>query len=90
MAGEIDWLDSPLPDLLPMLRKTSGVTVGPIDTYGTFGGLRPNQLQGPTANPGVRRALLAAIDQVDVMTAVMGDEANLFRAPVGFFLPGTA
>ena len=88
-AGEIDWLDSPLPDLLPMLRKTSGVAVGPIDIYGTFGGLRPNQLQGPTANPGVRRAMLAAIDQVEVMTAVMGDEKSLFRAPVGYFLPGT-
>src|SRR5262249_3590597 len=23
-AGEVDWLDSPLPDLLPMLRKASG------------------------------------------------------------------
>ena len=73
-TGEIDWLDSPLPDLLPKLRKTSGVVVGPIDIYGTFGGLRPNQLQGPTANPGVRRAMLAAIDQVEVMTAVMGAE----------------
>ena len=89
-VGEIDWLDSPLPDLLPKLRKTSGVVVGPIDIYGTFGGLRPNQLQGPTANPGVRRAMLAAIDQVEVMTAVMGGEANLYHAPVGFFLPGTA
>jgi peptide/nickel transport system substrate-binding protein len=88
-AGEVDWVDAPLPDLLPMLRKTSGVTVGPIDIYGTFGGLRPNCLQGPTANPGVRRAMLAAIDQVEVMTAVMGDEKNLYRAPVGYFLPGT-
>ena len=88
-AGEVDWLDAPLPDLLPMLRKASGVVVGPIDIYGTFGGLRPNQLQGPTANPGVRRAMLAAIDQVEVMTAVMGDETSLYHAPVGYFLPGT-
>jgi peptide/nickel transport system substrate-binding protein len=88
-TGEVDWLDAPLPDLLPMLRKASGVTVGPIDIYGTFGGLRLNQLQGPTANPGVRRAMLAAIDQVEVMTAVMGDEKSLYHAPVGFFLPGT-
>jgi peptide/nickel transport system substrate-binding protein len=88
-AGEVDWLDAPLPDLLPMLRKASGVVVGPIDIYGTFGGLRPNQLQGPTGNEGVRRAMLAAIDQVEVMTAVMGDEKSLYHAPVGFFLPGT-
>ncbi|HSU05525.1 MAG TPA: ABC transporter substrate-binding protein [Acetobacteraceae bacterium] len=87
--GEVDWLDSPLPDLLPMLGKTEGVTVGPIDIYGTFGGLRPNALQGPTANPAIRRAILAAIDQTEVMTAVMGDDPKLYRAPVGFFLPGT-
>jgi peptide/nickel transport system substrate-binding protein len=88
-AGEIDWLDSPLPDLLPVLRKAPGVTVAPIDIYGTFGGLRPNCLQGPTNNEGVRRAMLAAIDQVEVMTAVMGEEKSLYRAPVGYFLPGT-
>ncbi|MDR3535949.1 MAG: ABC transporter substrate-binding protein [Acetobacteraceae bacterium] len=87
--GEVDWLDSPLPDLLPMLAKSSGVVVAPIDIYGTLGGLRPNQLHGATANPGVRRAMLAAIDQVDVMTAVMGGDPKLFRAPVGYFMPGT-
>jgi peptide/nickel transport system substrate-binding protein len=88
-SGEVDWLDSPLPDLLPMLKARSDVVVAPIDIYGTFGGLRPNALQGPTANPGVRRAMLAAIDQVDVMTAVMGGDPSLYRAPVGFFIPGT-
>jgi putative transposase len=35
------------------------VTVAPIDIYGKFGGLRPNCLQGPTANERVRRAILA-------------------------------
>ena len=88
--GEVDWLDQPLPDLLPLLRRARGVVVAPLDTYGTLGALRPNHLHGPTANPGVRRAMLAAIDQVEVMTAVMGNDATLFRAPVGYFLPGTA
>ena len=36
----------------------------------------------------MRRAILAAIDQVEVMTAVMGEEKSLYRAPVGYFLPG--
>jgi peptide/nickel transport system substrate-binding protein len=89
MNGEVDWLDSPLPDLLPLLKKRDGVVVAPLDLYGTLGGLRPNALHGATANPGVRRAILAAIDQVDVMTAVMGDDPTLYRAPVGFFMPGT-
>jgi peptide/nickel transport system substrate-binding protein len=89
IKAEVDWVDQPLADLLPMLRKARGVTLGPIDIYGTFGVLRPNFLHGATANAGVRRAMLAAIDQVEVMNAVMGGQADLFRAPVGFFLPGT-
>jgi peptide/nickel transport system substrate-binding protein len=88
VTGSVDWLDSPLPDLLPMLKTKSDVVVAPVDIYGTFGGLRPNFLQGPTINPGVRRAMLAAIDQVDVMTAVMGGDPSLFRARTGFFIPG--
>ena len=88
-SGEVDWVDAPLPDLLPMLRRQAGVTVGVLDNYGTFGALRPNHLHGATANPGVRRAMLAAIDPVEVMTAVMGEDRELYRAPVGYFLPGT-
>ncbi len=88
VTGSVDWLDSPLPDLIPMLKTKSDVVVAPVDIYGTFGGLRPNWTQGPTANPGVRRAMLAAVDQVDVMTAVMGGDPTLFRAPTGYFIPG--
>ena len=88
-SGEIDWLEAPLPDLLPMLRKAPGVTVGVLDETGYYGVLRPNWEQGPTANVGVRRAMLAAIDQIDVMTATMGDDKSLFRAPVGMFIPGS-
>ncbi len=87
--GEVDWLDQPLPDLLALLRRARGVEVGEIDNYGTYGVMRPNCLQGPTANAGVRRAMLAALDQELTMTAVMGEDRSLFRAPVGFFLPGT-
>ena len=88
-TGEVDWVENPLPDLLPMLRKTAGVTVGRLDTHGIFPVLRPNFIVGPTANVVVRRAMLLAIDQVDQMTAVMGDERDGWRAPIGFFIPGT-
>jgi peptide/nickel transport system substrate-binding protein len=88
-AGEVDWIEMPLPDLLPMLRQARGVRVGQLDPYGTLGGLRPNHLHAPTASQGVRQAMLAAIDQVEVMTAVMGEDRSGFRAPVGVFMPGT-
>jgi peptide/nickel transport system substrate-binding protein len=89
ITGEVDWLDTPLPDLLPMLRSKAGLTVGVLDTTGIFGLLRPNWEQGPTSNLGVRQAMLAAIDQVEVMTATMGEDTSLYRAPVGLFIPGS-
>ena len=89
VRGEVDWVETPLPDLLPMLRKAPGVTVGVLDRTGYYGVLRPNWEQGPTANIGVRQAMLAAIDQVEVMTATMGEDRSLYNAPVGLFVPGS-
>jgi peptide/nickel transport system substrate-binding protein len=79
----------PQPDLVPMLKTTEGVSTGMLDIYGTYGHLRPNHIQGPTANPGVRRAMLAAIRQSDVMMAVMGEDPATWRAAVGYFIPGS-
>ena len=89
-AGEVDWLELPQPDLVPMLGRQAGVTTGLLDLFGTYGHLRLNHLQGPTANPGVRRAMVAAINQKDEMIATMGDDPSLWRVPVGYFLPGSA
>jgi peptide/nickel transport system substrate-binding protein len=89
-TGEVDWVESPVPDLLPLLRKNTGVVVDRLDQYGLYPVARMNALQGPTANIGVRRAILAAIDPVEVMQAVMGEDASGYNAPVGVFLPGTA
>ena len=88
-TGEVDWIEVPLPDLLPMLRRAQGVTVGRLDTHGIFPVMRPNCLVGPTTNPAVRRAMLLSLNQEDAMAAVMGEDREGFRAPVGFFIPGT-
>ena len=88
-AGEVDWVEQPLPDLLGLLRKNKDVVVEKLDLYGLYPVARFNSLQGPTANRGVRQAILAAINPVEVMQAVMGDDASGYNAPVGAFLPGT-
>ena len=90
LGGEVDWLEMPIPDLLPVLRRDPGVTVGRLDPYGLYPVLRFNHLQGPTANLGVRQAILAAVDPREVMQAVMGDDSTAYNAPIGCFLPGTA
>ncbi len=88
-AGEVDWVELPQPDLLPMLKKAAGVTTGLLDLYGTVALLRPNHLHGPTNNPGVRRAMMAAIDQRETMTAAMGDDTSTWKAPMGYIVPGS-
>src|SRR3954453_21895915 len=87
--GEVDWVESPLPDLLPVLRGNRNVVVDRLDEYGLYPVARFNCLQGPTANLGVRQAILAAVDPVEVMQAVMGEDSSGYNAPVGGFLPGT-
>ena len=89
LTGEVDWIEQPLPDQLSRLRRAPGVVVAPTDIYGTFAALRFNHLHVPTSNPAIRRAMLACVDQTEVMTAMMGDAKELYRAPVGYFLPGT-
>lgn len=89
LSGEVDWVEAPIPDLLPVIRKSTTVSVGVLDHIGYFALLRPNWEQGPTANVGVRQAMLAAIDQVDVMTATVGSDKSFYNAPVGLFIPGS-
>ncbi len=88
MAGEVDWIEQPLPDLLPLLRRSADVMVDRLDLIGLAPQCRPNMTQGPTANAGVRRAIMACIDQREVMQAVMGDDSTAYRAPVGALMPG--
>jgi peptide/nickel transport system substrate-binding protein len=55
---------------------------------GQFPYLRPNHLHPPFNNPGVRRAVLAAVNPVDVARSVMGNDPELLRGrPVDVFSP---
>ncbi len=89
-AGEVDWWEYPLPDLLPVLRRTNAITVALPNPTGQVPVLRMNQLHPPFDNPAIRRALLSAVNQMDFLTAVVGDDATLKHVPAGFFTPGTA
>ncbi|HYZ21449.1 MAG TPA: ABC transporter substrate-binding protein [Rhodopila sp.] len=88
-AAEVDWVELPQPDLIQMLKSQAGISTGLLDLYGTVGILRPNNLNRPTSSAAIRRAMFAAIDQQEVMMAVMGDDAHTWRAPMGFFLPSS-
>jgi peptide/nickel transport system substrate-binding protein len=87
--GEVDWWQTPTPDLLGLLRQGGKIDVRNMDPAGGIGILRFNFLFPPFDNPAIRRALLGAIDQEEFMTAVAGDERDLWRDRVGVFSPGT-
>jgi peptide/nickel transport system substrate-binding protein len=86
----MDWIETPLPDLLPRLRQNRNIMVDICDPHGSYPLLRPNHVSGPTANVGIRRAIMAALDPVEIMQAVAGGEPDTFTAPVGCYLPGSA
>ena len=87
-AGEIDWMEMPLPDLLPMLRAVPDIKIGRIDDYGFISQLRPNHTLAPTSDVAFRRALRAAIDQREVMDGVMGGDPDAALVPQGYLTTG--
>ena len=88
MTGEADWLEMPMPDLLPALRQAPKVVVGRLDKWGFISQLRPNHVTAPTNNVKLRRAIMAAIDQRAVMDAIMGGDPDGTIVPMGFFATG--
>jgi peptide/nickel transport system substrate-binding protein len=87
--GEMDWYESPPPDLLPLLRAAKGIKVEIPDSTGSMMCMRLNHLIAPFDNPEIRRLLLHAIDQSDYTASFAGDDASLQHVPVGVFCPGT-
>ncbi len=88
-AGEADWWEQATSDLLPLLRSDKNVRVEVIDSLGYHAVLRFNHLYPPFDNAGIRRALLGAFSQTDMMTAVAGDDRSMWKAGVGFFQPNS-
>ena len=87
--GEIDWWENPTIDLVPQLKRNKDLVITVKDRTGEIGCLRFNHLYPPFDNPAVRRIVLSAIDQKEVMTAVAGAEPSLIKTDVGLFVPGT-
>jgi len=88
-SGEVDWVQVPTIDLVPMLRKSRGVRAFVNDPIGFIGIIRPNFLHPPLNNHKLLRAILSAVDQREFLAAVIGDQHELGKTAVGIFIPGT-
>ena len=87
--SEIDWLESPIADQVPLLARAAGITVEVSEPCGSIGIMRFNHLYPPFDNPAIRRALLGAVSQADFMTVVGGPDRTLWHDRVGLFAPGS-
>jgi peptide/nickel transport system substrate-binding protein len=87
--GEIDWWETPFPDLVPLLKQSSGVAIDIADPLGNIGSFRINHLYPPFNDVRARRAVQLALSQSDYMRAVVGDDETLWKELPGFFTPDT-
>ncbi len=87
--GEVDWWENPITDLIPVLRRNRNVAVDIADPLGNIGSFRMNHLHPPFNNLKVRQAVMTALNQQDYMTALVGDDRNLWKVMGGFFTPDT-
>ncbi|PWS36860.1 ABC transporter substrate-binding protein [Falsiroseomonas bella] len=88
-AGEVDWLDQPLPDLIPTLQRNRNVTVDVLNPYGIMSIMRLNHLQAPFNDVKVRQAVALAVDQEEYMRATLGDDRSVWRVCRSLFPCGT-
>jgi peptide/nickel transport system substrate-binding protein len=88
-SGEVDWLELPLPDIVPTLRKNRNVMVDVADPTGYIGTLFFNHLHPPFNDVRARRAVLMALNQADYMRAYVGTDDRMWKPLPGFFTPGT-
>lgn len=87
--GEIDWWETPLADLVPVLKANKNINVDIGDPLGNIGAFRMNHLHPPFNNLKVRQAVLTAMNQEDYMRALVGEDDKLWKPLPGFFTPGT-
>ena len=87
--GEVDWWENPIPDLVPLLKRSAALNVDIADPLGNIGDMRFNHLNPPFNDVRARRAVMMALDQADFMRAVVGDDDKLWKMCPSFFTPGT-
>jgi peptide/nickel transport system substrate-binding protein len=85
--GEVDWYEQPPIDLVSTLRQKPGIEIRNVP-LGLFLLMRFNHLQPPFNNPGVRRAVMMAMQQDDYMQAVVGSP-EYYKEAKTYFTPGS-
>ncbi|WP_370690862.1 ABC transporter substrate-binding protein [Falsiroseomonas sp.] len=88
LRGEVDWVERPDFDLLPVLRRSRDLVIEATPELGSVSICRLNHLHPPFDNPAIRRAVLSTVNQADFMNAVAGTESGAWQDGVGIWPPG--
>jgi peptide/nickel transport system substrate-binding protein len=88
LAGEIDLVEDPPLDLLPVLKADENIGLANVNTLGNQFTLRLNHLQPPFNNEKIRLAAATALRQVDFLQAVIGDP-EYYKVCKAMFVCGT-
>ena len=74
VAGEIDYLENPQPDFLPILASTPGIKIETHPAMGTMGILQLNHLHPPFNNVKARQAMFYIINNADYLNTIAADK----------------
>jgi peptide/nickel transport system substrate-binding protein len=88
LAGEIDMIESPGHDLLPVLAKDKNVRLFNSNPTGNQYTFRFNVLHKPFDNPKIRQAAVVAMSQEPFLQAVIGD-SKWYKVCKPMFICGT-
>lgn len=85
--GEVDYLEAPGTDFLPLLRD-AGMEIRRTDKLGSQGMIRMNHIHPPFDDPRARRALLYLVNQDEFLQTMFGDP-ELYLTCGAFFVCGS-
>ncbi|NQW53829.1 MAG: ABC transporter substrate-binding protein, partial [Rhodospirillales bacterium] len=88
MTGEIDILEQPLIEMLPLIEKDKNIEVKDLNPLGSQYSLRFNVLHKPFDNARIRQAALYALNQKDFLLAGINDP-KYFKECKALFICGT-
>jgi peptide/nickel transport system substrate-binding protein len=88
LAGEIDMIEQPAYDLIPLLKDDKQITLTNYNPLGLQYTMRPNHTQKPFDNPKIRQALFYALNQKDFLDATVGNP-EYYKVCKALFVCGT-
>ncbi len=88
LNGEIDLLEQPLIEMLPLLEKDKNIQVVDFNPLGSQYSFRFNVLHKPFDNPKIRQAVLYALNQKDFLLAAINDP-KYYKECKALFICGT-